>query len=65
MTTQLEPVLISGREAAAMLGICERTLYTLSKGGAVARVKVGKRGVRYRKADIVRFGNEQSAFGDN
>lgn len=39
-------LLISGREAAKRLSICERTLYTLTKAGEIPAVRIG-RAVRY------------------
>ena len=40
------PLLISGREAAKLLSVCERTLYTLTKAGEIPAVRIG-RAVRY------------------
>jgi excisionase family DNA binding protein len=42
-TTRL---LISGREAAKLLSVCERTLYMLTKAGEIPAVRIG-RAVRY------------------
>jgi len=42
----LTPLLISGREAAKLLSVCERTLYSLTKAGEIPAVRIG-RAVRY------------------
>jgi excisionase family DNA binding protein len=42
----LAPLLISGREAAKLLSVCERTLYMLTKAGEIPAVRIG-RAVRY------------------
>ncbi len=47
----LTPLLISGREAAKLLSVCERTLYTLTKAGEIPAVRIG-RAVRYSMDDL-------------
>lgn len=41
--------------AAKMLGISERTLFTLSKRGEITWGRFGKRGVLYKVDDLKRF----------
>jgi excisionase family DNA binding protein len=40
------PLLVSPREAAGMLGVCEKTIYNLTKAGLLPAVRIG-RAVRY------------------
>ncbi len=40
------PLLVSPRQAARMLSVCERTLYSLEKAGEIAAVRRGRL-VRY------------------
>jgi excisionase family DNA binding protein len=46
--------LVRAREAAEMLSICERTLWDLTKRGAIQAVRFG-RSVRYAMSDLQRF----------
>lgn len=52
-----QPLLVTPREAARMLAICERTLW----GSDIPRVRIGKRGVRYDVEDLRRFISEHKA----
>jgi excisionase family DNA binding protein len=45
------PLLISRKEAARLLGLTVRSLYTLERQGAFTPVRVG-RSLRYRRADL-------------
>lgn len=47
-------LLLTAREAADALAISMRTLYTLTKTGQLAAVRIG-RGVRYAKDDLEKF----------
>ena len=47
----IEPMLLSPREAAKALSICERTLYGLTKSGQLPALKIG-RAVRYGVDDL-------------
>ncbi len=49
----LEPLLLTTRQAAKMLTISERTLYTLTKSGQIPAVKLGVRGLRYDPRDLL------------
>lgn len=58
-----ETLLLTGREAAKALSICERTLYTLTKSGEIPAVRIG-RCVRYSVAELqewVRRGPQKNA----
>ncbi len=56
MATNDTPVklLLSSREAAAALSVCERTLWTLADEGQIPRVRIGKR-VAYRVQDLEKW----------
>lgn len=43
--------LLKSRDAAKILGICERTLWSLDRRGEIPRVNIG-RAVRYDAADL-------------
>jgi excisionase family DNA binding protein len=45
------PLLLTPREAARLLSICERTLWTLTHRGELAAVRIG-RAVRYSLEDL-------------
>lgn len=47
-----DPVLVTAREAAKMLAVSERTLWTLTNSGELPRVPIGARGFRYDVADL-------------
>lgn len=53
-TKSVERMLISPREAAKTLSICERTLYALTKRGDIPAVKIG-RCVRYDIESLKQF----------
>ena len=48
---ETEPMLLTAREAANRLAISERTLFTLTKAGAIPVVRIG-RAVRYDPRDL-------------
>ena len=43
------------REVAKLLQISERTVFTLTQEGRLPAVRMGKKSIRYREADIQRF----------
>lgn len=49
---------VTGREAAKMLSISERTLWSLWQQGELTRIHIG-RSVRYPVADLVAFIDRQ------
>ena len=50
-----QPLLVDARTAAGLLSISERQLWALTKGGQIACVRIGKRGVRYDPVDLREF----------
>ncbi len=52
-------LLLSPREAAQALAISERTLWQMTKDGAIESIKVGTRSVRYPVAGLERWIAEQ------
>jgi excisionase family DNA binding protein len=48
-----EPLLLTLAEAAKLLAIGERTLWRLTDDGEIPVVRVGRRGVRYDRRDLV------------
>lgn len=59
--TKPERLLITKREAAAMLGISERTLHDLSKAGTIPSVLLGSRGRRFSVKSLEQFIEQQLA----
>jgi len=53
-TTTTPKLLLTASEAAQALAISERSLWTLTKGGRVRCVRLG-RAVRYAPADLADF----------
>lgn len=51
-------LLVSEREAASMLSICPRSLWTLRTAGEIPHVRVG-RSVRYAVADLEQWIEQQ------
>jgi excisionase family DNA binding protein len=49
--TTIEPLLLTARQAAKVLNVCEKTLWTLTKNGDIPAVRIG-RAVRYDPADL-------------
>jgi len=47
-------LLVTAREAASMLSVSERTLWTLTSAGKIRRLKIGS-SVRYSVAELQRF----------
>jgi excisionase family DNA binding protein len=50
-TETLPRLLLSPRETAKMLSVCEKTLWTLTKAGEIPAVRIG-RAVRYSMDDL-------------
>ncbi len=63
MTTQAtQRLLVSAREAAAMLSISERTLETMASDGRFTKVRIGEgRNVRYAVEQLEKFVADQLA----
>lgn len=47
----IEPMLLSPRATAKVLGICEKTLWTLTQRGEIPAIHIG-RAVRYDISDV-------------
>lgn len=56
-------LLVTPREAAKVLSVCEKTLFTLNKRGELPAVRIG-RAVRYAVADLQAFINRQKGVGN-
>ncbi len=52
----IEPMLLTARQAARVLSISERTLWSLTKDGQIPAVRIG-RAVRYDPEDLRRWIN--------
>ena len=50
----LQPLLVREREAAKLLGVCPKTIYTLARQGKLQAVRIGH-SVRYDVRDIEAF----------
>ena len=61
--TAVQPLLMTAAEAARALAISERTLWTLTKSGAVRSVNIG-RCVRYDPRDLSAWIDEQKTARD-
>jgi excisionase family DNA binding protein len=61
---QAAPLLVSHREAARMLSVCERTLYSLVQAHEIRVVRIG-RGVRYSVEDLKAWIKKKCGDGQN
>jgi len=50
-----EPMLYTRRQVAAMLGLCEKSVWQLSRDGKLPVVHVTDRAIRYDAADVRAF----------
>lgn len=53
------PILVNEKEAARMLGCCERTVYRMRKAGELKYVSLGA-AIRYSRDEIARFVESRS-----
>lgn len=53
----VQPILLRPREAAVLLGVSERTLWTLQAEGHIKPTRV-KRQLRYSRQELERFARE-------
>jgi len=62
---EMPRLLVTAREAAKMLSICEKTLWTLTKNGQIPSVRIGA-AVRYDPRDLTRWidSAKKSKMGD-
>ena len=61
---QIEPLTVNAKEAARLLGICERTLRTLTKCGELPVVRIMTR-VLYSVEDLREFIRQRSKKESN
>ena len=61
---QIEPLTVNAKEAARLLGICERTLRTLTKSGELPVVRIMTR-VLYSVEDLREFIRQRSKKESN
>lgn len=61
-TPQEQPILISEREAARLLGVSDRTVWQMRKDGKIKAVKIGA-AVRYARSELDRFISDQMSQG--
>jgi len=61
---QMEPLTVNAKEAARLLGICERTLRTLTKSGELPVVRIMTR-VLYSVEDLREFIRQRSKKESN
>jgi excisionase family DNA binding protein len=54
-SSTIQPALLTVRQAAAYLAICERKLWELTKQRRIPAVKIGCRCIRYDVSDLDRF----------
>ena len=63
-TKAVERLLLTSREAAESRGICERTLYGLTKSGELPVIRIG-RAVRYSVDDIRAWIKKSKKFSES
>lgn len=61
---QIERLLLTPREAAESMGICERTLYELTRQGKLPVIRIG-RAVRYSVDDIRDWIKKSKKFSES
>jgi len=58
-----QPILITEKEAARLLGVSDRTVWQLRKDGKLRGIKIGA-AVRYARSELDRFIEEQMNYVD-
>lgn len=58
---QQKTQLLKAEEIAAMLGLKVQTVYTMARRGELEKVKLSRRCVRFRAADVERFIKRKTA----
>ena len=51
MVDKTEPLTVKSEEASKLLGVCPKTLWTLTKNGVIPCLKIGK-SVRYSRETV-------------
>lgn len=59
-TSALECQLYTQAEAAKILGVCPKTIYNLTKSGALRAIRVMGRTIRYRLSDLDEFSKRRT-----
>jgi len=54
-TPAADPLLYTRRQVAAMLGLCEKSVWSLTRTGRLPVVHVTSRAIRYDRRDVERF----------
>ena len=62
--SRIEPILLTTRQAAQALSICERTLYALHQRGELPAIQIG-RAVRYDINDIRAWVKKSKKFSES
>jgi len=57
------PLLVDERTAARLLGVSPRTIWAMANRGDLPRVRIGKRCVRFRVADLQAWCEQQVQAG--
>jgi hypothetical protein len=61
---QIEPLALGERDAAKLIGVCPRSLFSLRRQGRIAAIKIGHAGgkgrVLYPLAELRRFVTENA-----
>jgi excisionase family DNA binding protein len=50
-----EPLLLTIRETAKALSLCEKSIWQLTRDGRLPVVRIGRKAVRYSRDDILAF----------
>jgi len=50
----MKPVLLTRMQVAEVLNLCERSIFSLDKSGALPSIRIGS-AVRYRRSDVEKF----------
>ena len=58
---QTNDALLTRKEAARFLGLCQHTLMSLGKRGAIREIRITRRAVRYRREDLNQFINDMAS----
>ena len=58
-----EPLLVKPPEAARLLGLSPRTLWSLTKMGKIPHIRLGERSVRYSRMALADFCAQQTVAG--
>ena len=57
-------LLLNEREAARLLNISPRTLWSLRAAGKIRYVRIAATGIRYARTDLVKFIETQTVIGE-